>query len=402
MKIKIGYLILFIQLGIVFISDFVSRLVTYFSHSTQLLFSVVFIFLIIYFYKRRIDLNSAKFVFLIISILSIGLIRNQFLLNLFQLILIASNFIFIFFAHKLDEKSLKKLLGLILIFSFSQLFFDLLFPREVIDLKDQYSGTFIMANNKSRFLMFILPFAFLLPKNQYYLNFIGKFFFLVSVVISIYIGYSNLAILIFIISLGLALISKNIYTVFIFYIIGIFALGSISKMYLNKENSKNYSTLDMNYHRFFHSEHGVAAVYKYGFVKLKESYFLGVGLGNFTSRSGQIFNSEITANIPKQRIKFWAPLFDTKAPYGLSSLYVLFIELGIFSLIPISILFKWFNKLLKTANFNIRVMTIFLFLIINYNPTFFEFNESLLYFLTLVVVSNLSIINERNNLYQST
>lgn len=401
MKVKVGYILLFLQLGIVFLSDFISRFLTYFSHFTQLTFSAIFILIVIYVFNQRINLTSTKFLLLVMTIMAIGIIRNQFFLNLLQLILVASNFLFIFFAHKLETKNLNRILGLILFFCFFQFLFDISFPKDVIDLKDRYSGTFVMANNKSRFLMFIFPLAFLLPSNRYYLGSMGKFFFLVVVSVSIYLGHSMLAVLIFCVSVLFAMFVRSIYHVLIIYLLGVVVLVNVTKSYLESTNSKPYPSIEMNYHRFFHNEHGVAAVYEYGLEKLRDSYFLGVGFGNFSSRSGQIFNSEITQSIPRQRIKFWEPLFDTKAPYGLSSLYVLIVELGILSLFPIMFLLRWFDKLIKKGDFKIRFMAIFLFLIINYNPTFFEFNESLLYFLTLLVTFNLYTINERKNVYQS-
>lgn len=402
MKVNVGYFILFLQLVIVFLSDFISRAITYFSQSVQLAFSIFFILSLLTIYRGRLKLNLVKFILLALTILSIGVLRNQFFLNLLQLILVSSNFIFIFFSDRLNEDNLRKLMKLILIFSFAQLFFDLLFPRDVYDFMDKYSGTFIMANNKSRFLMFIFPLAFFLPKKYYLFKGIGKSIFLVSVGYSIYIGYSNLAIAIFFLSLILAFVTKNIYVVGIAYIVGVLALSSIVSYYAMKDKSKEFTPLEMNYHRFFHKDHGVAAVYNYGFEKLKESSFIGVGFGNFSSRSGQIFDSEVTENIPKQLIKFWQPLFETKAPYGLSSLYVLIVELGIFALIPIFILLGWLNRIYSKCQYHLRVMIVFMFLIINYNPTFFEFNECVLYILTIIIANKLLNIEKTKNIHPTS
>jgi len=289
---------------------------------------------------------------------------------------------------------------IILVLSFLQLFFDLLFPKDVIDPLDQYSGTFIMANNKSRFLMFVFIYALFLPKREYIFNMTGKIVFLTVVGYSIYIGFSGLALLLFAISAVLAFITRSIYSVLGYSVLGLFILSSIVNYYVENDTSKDFSALEMNYHRFFHDEHGVAAVYKYGFKKLNESYYIGVGFGNFSSRSGQIFESEVTENIPKQLIKFWMPLFDTKAPYGLSSLFVLFVELGFMAIIPIIILLRWLNRLLRSSPFHIRMMIIFMFFIINYNPTFFQFNESLLYFLTLIIAYKLSKTNEKDRIHK--
>jgi hypothetical protein len=389
MKVNVGYLILFVQLVIVFLSDFISRAIYFFSHTVQLAFSLLFILLLLIIYKKRANLNVVNFLLLALTILAIGIFRNQFFLNLLQLILVSSNFIFIFFLDKLTEVSLRKLIKLILIFSFLQLFFDLFFPKDVIDFMDTYSGSFIMANNKSRFLMFIYPYALFLPKRYYIYSGIGKTVFLVVVAYSIYIGYSNLAIAIFFLSIVIAFAIRNIYVVGLLYIVGLFILSSIVEYYALKDTNKRYTPLEMNYHRFFHKEHGVAAVYKYGFEKLKESNFIGVGFGNFSSRSGQIFDSEVTENIPKQLIKFWQPLFETKAPYGLSSLFVLIVELGFFALIPIFILLRWLNTIYQKSPYYLRVMVVFMFFIINYNPTFFEFNECVLYLLTIIIIYKL-------------
>jgi hypothetical protein len=402
LKVNTAYFILLLQLIVVFLSDFISRTLLYFSHTTQLLFSLLFIGILLFAYKIKVKPNLAVFIVLSLTILAIGIVRNQFFLNLLQLILICSNFIFIFFQDKLNQKGIRNLSTIILLFCFAQLFFDLLFPRDVIDLMDRYSGTFIMANNKSRFLMFALPFALFLPNKYFAYSILGKMFFLLSVGASIYLGHSNLAIAVFGVSVILAFITNNIYTVAIFYIVGLLALSSIVTYYVDQDTDRNYSPLEMNYHRFLHKEHGVAAVYSYGFERLKDTRFTGVGLGNFSSRSGQIFDSEVTKNIPKQLIKFWMPLFETKAPYGLSSLYVLIVELGIFALIPIFILLRWLNSIYKNGKYHIRVMIVFLFMIINYNPTFFEFNECFLYLLTLIIAYKLTQIEKYNRIYSPT
>lgn len=403
MKIKLGYLILLLQLVIVFLSEFLSRYITFFSQATQLAFSVIFIALLIYIYKRKVKPKMVWIILLSLTILVLGVFRNQFFINIFQLILVCSNFIFVFYVDKLDEQICKSLIKLIILFCISQLFFDLFFPKATIDPLDRYSGTFIMANNKSRFLFFLLPYLFFLNRKKFYLGMLGKLFTLLTIALSAYLGYSNLGILILILSIALGYKVKNIYSLtaimFLFiYVIYIFSLNA----YKSREPGKEYTTVQMNYERFFHSEVGVAAVYKYGFEELKKTYFLGVGYGNFSSRSGQLFNSEITENIPKQMIKKWHPLFENKSPYGLSSLFVLIVELGFFSIIPIFILLRWLHSVIKKAPFFLRVMVIYLFFIINYNPTFFEFNESILYLLTLIIVNKLNSLDERKNLHPAT
>lgn len=385
-KINAGVFILLLQVIVVFLSEFISRSLTYFNHTVQILFSLFFISLLFYyFYKNHIRKTLVPFVLLALTILAIGIFRNQFFLNIFQLLLVISNFIFIFYAHKLNDRNIRKLIVYILIFSFLQLFFDLLFPKDAIDPRDRYSGTFIMANNKSRFLMFVLPLVLYLPKKFFTLKWFGKLLLVVSILYSAYIGYSKLSVLLFVGSVVLALFFKNIYFIAIIYIASMFIVPTQTKKYIDSHKGKRMSHLEMDYHRFFHKGHGVAAIYIYGFDQLKESNFLGVGYGNFSSRAGQLFKSEVTANIPKQLIKYWYPLFDTKAPYGLSSLFVLIVELGIFSIVPIVILLVWMQALIREGHYFLRLMVIYLFFIINYNPTFFEFNESLLYFITILV-----------------
>jgi hypothetical protein len=355
------------------------------------MFSLLFILLLIYHIEKRVSLNLTVFIILSSIILVLGLIRGQFLINIFELLLISSNFIFIYYYNKFDSISINKFLSIILIFSFLQLFFDFFFPKDVIDLKDQFSGTFIMANNKSRFLFLILPLVLYLPKNKFYWKKYGKTIMIISVLTSSYLGYSSLGIMLFLLSVGLSYFIKNSKSLLFVFLMVFFTLPIVVKYYSDKDTKKEYSKIEMNYHRFFHEEHGVKSVYLYGIEKLKESYFLGVGYGNFSSRSGQLFKSEITKNIPKQLIKFWVPLFETKAPYGLSSLFVLIVELGIFAIIPIFILLSWFNKLLLKGNFYLRIMVIYTFFIINYNPTFFEFNEAFIYFFVLLIMSKIIV-----------
>lgn len=403
MKIKLGYFILLLQLLIVFFSDFLSRYITFFSQITQLGFSVLFIVLLLYIYNRKVKPKLVWMILLSLTILVLGLFRNQVLINLFQLILVCSNFIFVFFEDKFDEQVCRALMKLIIVFCVLQLFFDLSFPRDTIDPLDRYSGTFIMANNKSRFLFFILPYLFFLNKRKFYFGNLGKLFSIIIIGYSAYLGYSYLGLLILLISVILAFYIKNIYKLTGAMIILIYMMYAISlSEYKKREPGKNYTAMQMNYERFFDSEIGVAAVYKYGYEQLKDTYFIGVGYGNFTSRSGQIFDSEITKNIPKQMIKKWYPLFENKSPYGLSSLFVLFVELGFFSIIPIFILLRWLHSLIRQGPYYIRLMVIYLFFMINYNPTFFEFNESILYLLTLIIAHKLFAFNETKNLYTTT
>lgn len=402
MKIKLGYLIIVLQLVIVFLSEFISRYISYFSQATQLGFSILFIALLFYLYKKKADPKMVSIILLALTILILGVFRNQFFINLFQLILVCSNFIFIYYKDKLGKEVCDSLIVLVILFCALQLFFDLFFPKNTIDPLDSYSGTFIMANNKSRFLYFMLPYILFSNKNIYVYGWLGKIITVILILYSAYLGHSNMGILILIFSLILAIAVKNIYKLVIIILALTYMIYTISEhSYENRALNSGYTAMQMNYERFFDSEIGVAAVYKYGVIQLKESYFLGVGYGNFSSRSGQFFNSEITENIPKQMIKKWQPLFDNKSPYGLSSLFVLVVELGIFSIIPIIILFKWLNEIIKKGRYYLRVMVIFLFVMINYNPTFFEFNESILYLLTLTLLYK-SALDERHNLYTAS
>ena len=116
MKIKLGYFILLLQLVIVFFSEFLSRYITYFSQATQLGFSVLFIVLLIYIYKRNVKPKVVWIVLLSLTILVLGVFRNQFFINIFQLILVCSNFIFVFYIDKLDEQICKSLIKLIIIY----------------------------------------------------------------------------------------------------------------------------------------------------------------------------------------------------------------------------------------------------------------------------------------------
>lgn len=352
----------------------------------QLIFSLFFIAILTYYiYINKLSKNFTLVFLLSLTVLAIGIIRHQFLLNLFQILLVSSNFIFIFFIHKLNDENIRRLLLLFVILCFLQLFFDLIFPRDTIDPKDRYSGTFLMANNKGRFLLFILPLILFLPKKFFKSSYFIKTIVVISIIISSYLGYSKLGVLLFFTSIFLASFIKNIYFILIIFLASLYVVPAKVDKYIQRNAKKHKSHVEMEYERFFHEEHGVKAIYIYGFEELKKSYFIGVGYGNFSSRAGQLFNSEITKNIPKQLIKYWSPLFDTKAPYGLSSLYVLIIELGIFSLLPIFILLNWMQQIISNSKYHVRIMVIYLFFIINYNPTFFEFNESLLYFLIILI-----------------
>jgi len=260
-----------------------------------------------------------------------------------------------------------------------QILFDFSFPVANADnVLDKYAGTFVMANNKSRFLIYILLFLFSV---KYPIKKWIKILLIIPITASMILGNSVFGMLFMIVSIFMAIFVRRF---FIFLLI-VFVSGVLSFNYIIKHYQDN-DVLLVNYNRYLDPEHGVYGVYEYGLEQLKETDYLGVGFGNFSSRAGQFVNNKVTLGIPNTMILFNQDLFTTKSPYGLSALFALFVEMGIFSLPVIYFLIRTLWTF-KHESFWGYFSFYYLFFVINYNPSFFEFSEGGLYVLTYILTN---------------
>lgn len=369
--------LLFIQFSLVFLAPLLSRVIPNFDKLIQLIYSAIFFVLLSNELKIKLKTKYFLLFLTLIATVIVSLIWSNVIVPIVEVFLICSNFVFLLLHKRIGKTGLSYIIWALVVFSSLQIGFDLLFPTDELDPKDVYAGSFIMANNKSRYLGFIIPVLIGLPKQFFFRSKPLKFFLILGVLYSLYLGFSTISFLLIVSSIGLSLIVKKLWVLLSLTTIFLLIVPSIF------ESNQHITPVRMNYHRFFHKEHGVAAVYSYGWEKLIESKGIGVGLGGFSSRAGQLFKTETTQGIPKTLIKFWQPLFDTKAPYGLSSLFTLLVELGGLALVPLYFLFGYLSSILKRRHFILSYMGIYTFFLMNYNPTFFEFNESVLYMVPL-------------------
>lgn len=290
-----------------------------------------------------------------------------------------SFFGFLFVEEEILVRNAKLLIGIILILSSLQILFDFSFPVANADnVLDKYAGTFVMANNKSRFLIYILLFLFSV---KYPIKKWIKILLIIPITASMILGNSVFGMLFMIVSIFMAIFVRRF---FIFLLI-VFVSGVLSFNYIIKHYQDN-DVLLVNYNRYLDPEHGVYGVYEYGLEQLKETDYLGVGFGNFSSRAGQFVNNKVTLGIPNTMILFNQDLFTTKSPYGLSALFALFVEMGIFSLPVIYFLIRTLWTF-KHESFWGYFSFYYLFFVINYNPSFFEFSEGGLYVLTYILTN---------------
>lgn len=271
-----------------------------------------------------------------------------------------------------------------------QLFVDITLPnRSLSNPLDYYSGTFIMANNKARFLAYVLPLAILIAANENKTSM--KVFGVVAAacgLVSFYIGYSHASYAFAAVAILLAVLFKRLY-------VGIAALLIVlSLLYFavqialtsTRLTTEQEALLLFNATRFIDTQYGVAGIYAYGLQKLDDYlYLFGIGLGQFSTRAAQMFSTQISSNIPETMITY-GELFKTKAPYGLSSIFVLLIEGGVFALAILAAILR------KLSAFNdhllVRYMAYYVIIMALYSPVFFEFSEFYAYLFSLIVAKS--------------
>jgi len=269
-----------------------------------------------------------------------------------------------------------------------QLPFDLLFPNTHLDDPlDWYSGTFVMANNKSRFLGFVIP--FLLSVTFRYKIFAGfhralLFLTLICASISFFIGFSNISYIFIMASLILAA-SKRFCFVAIFLIVSFISFPVLVQVILDSVNFTNFqkNIIEYNFARYLDPGHGVLAVYNYGASVLNEMlYFFGTGLGQFSTRAAQMWSTEVNAGIPEVMVTY-GTLSKASSPYGLSSFYVWIVEGGWFGLFLALIVLSHFGSYYK--DFWTRYLVVYLLLVLLYSPVISEFSEFIVYFFVIVL-----------------
>ena len=208
--------------------------------------------------------------------------------------------------------------------------------------------------------------------------------------LSIFIGFSMFAYITFFMAIISGYLFKKLLPFIVLNIVG-FTLAIVF-IYNSDFDKKSPGPIKYNYHRFFDLEHGVAAVYNYGWeILANNDYIFGVGLGNWVSRSGQLFKSDYLKDNPSTMISFGTLYTEAAAPPGLSAFYIQVIELGLIS-IPLLLLFLHILFKKGSSSRYGLISFYFLFYFINYSPLFFEFQSLSYLFLSSYLVFNKLIL----------
>lgn len=300
------------------------------------------------------------------------------------------SFLSMFFVRfDFDRELVSLLSAIVCCFVLIQFLSDIAFPNYHLgNEKDLYSGTFSIANNKSRYIAFVMPFLVLLALDREQKSAL-RMLSMISIVfgaISLFMGYSNIVYLFVMVAALVAYFIANFkYAVLSIFVPFLFLIPLFDFVISNLSlGSYEEALIEINTARYFDSNHGVLAVYSYG-IDMMANYFyvFGVGLGEFSTRASQIFSSAINAGIPEVMINY-GELFQTSSPYGLSSLFVILVEGGLAGLLVISLVLSRMS--LIYGSWITRYMVVYLLLMMLYSPVIFEFSELYLYVFSISLV----------------
>lgn len=261
-----------------------------------------------------------------------------------------------------------------------QLPFDLLFPRSDVDPIDSYTGTFVLANNKSRYLFMLAIAAIFLFR---YINKRYRIVMLISVMsmlCSLVLGYS---LFVYLFGFASIILGKFYDRRGFALILSILTIAVISFVFIA------YAELPIVYftfNRYIDVDHGVFAVVKYALGLLSNSYFMGTGLGEFVSRSSQSLGGLYVDTIPRTMITFGTIYENTVAPGGLPSYISIITEAGVFGVIA-SILIIYYLYSCCYSSYLGFSLFIFIFLLSMYMPMFFEGPDGAIFVYAYVIIN---------------
>jgi len=391
---RYSYLALILLITLGFTAMFIERYIPHFEKLSLIIFLIAGVISLFYRDNLKI-LLSRRITFLIILPLFGSFVYSILILSpdkfFLQLLIYVSSFLPLILIGNINKRQTVQIIRLILLFSLSQIFFDIFFPNPEYSDLDKYAGTFNTGNDKSRYLYLIFFSVFFLGKDVINIKpgyTIIRFFISIPILISAFIGFSNLGLLMFLSSISLALITRRIWVFLLIHIIG-FAI--LSRFMYNSELVHTNIYLSGIYHRYFDFEHGIVALYNYGMELLQETYYLGVGLGNWVTRAGQLYGTEYVLNSPPT-MQIRGVLFESSySPPSLSAFFLMLVEMGIWGLWIVIGIVVLLRKKLGNSYYGF-VSFIFVFYMINYYPMYFEFNYQffLMTSTTLIILKNKS------------
>lgn len=258
--------------------------------------------------------------------------------------------------------------------------FDVIFPRLDKHVLDTYSGTFSIANNKSRFLFMVILAAAISYRRSLVFNRIVLPCSLILMVLSFLLGDS-----LFVYAFGLAAIFFGFHHKKKWLALVISGIAICVVIYIF-QTQEDIPIVMFTYHRYFDPEHGSWAVIVTAFKIVYDTYGFGGGLGEFISRVSQTMEGEYLSLVPRTMVTFGMIYEDVIAPDGVPSYVSIIAETGIFGFVISSLLlvFLYRNSHPSFLGYALFIYVVFFSL---YMPMFFEGPDGMIILYSYLFIS---------------
>jgi hypothetical protein len=270
-----------------------------------------------------------------------------------------------------------KLLAVIAVIQFP---FDLLFPRLELAHEDAYSGTFLIANDKSRYLFLLLLASSLFIKRYKHASKLVMLIPVPFVVVSFFWGDSLFTYAFGALSVLVGLTHKKKYLgVFIFFA-GASAVAALVIRFAE------LPVIYIQYNRYLDLDHGVLAAIVYAVKTLISTGFLGTGLGEFASRTSQSLGGTYLSSIPRAMVNFGEIADKNVATGGFPWYLSLIAETGILGMLVSMLLIRYLYRRSHKSAVG-YMLFIYVLLLSFYSPIFFEKPDGILFLYSYLLLS---------------
>jgi hypothetical protein len=273
----------------------------------------------------------------------------------------------------------EKYVPLLLLICLIQLPADWYYPLEGVDALDAFPGTFQIGNNKAKLLLMVLLYVVFSYRPRGVRRLMMPAF-VVACAYSIYLGFSNAAYVGMAVALALAVGGRRRALFVTSAIVLVYAAW-----YLASEYGMEQEAI-MNQERFLNPRYGVWAVYLFGAGALRDSAFLGVGLGEFITRTSQSMGGALLNKVPRTMVTFGDILNDVVAPSGVSAYLSIVVEAGIVGIILCAVLTLTLYREKAATRYG-NALFIYLLIIIVSMPMFFEGPAGMVFAYFFVILS---------------
>ncbi|MBI5643965.1 MAG: hypothetical protein HY954_10890 [Deltaproteobacteria bacterium] len=326
--------------------------------------------------------------------LAVSLMLNRRVTGLVQFVLYAAYLAPLLLVQKISSRDAYRVfLPLFVIIGVLQLPADLLFPNLDEHVLDMYSGTFQIANNKSRFLFLVLLASIFVYWGCKGRSRVLLLFSILAMLFSFKLGDSMFVYIFGAVSLLLGLFHRRKYVALGLALMLVFGIYYILDAYSDEPY------VVFIFHRFFDAEHGAVAVVNYGFHLLKESYWMGSGLGEFISRASQSMGGLYVNQIPRTMVTYGKIYEETVAPTGLPAYVSIITEAGAagIALSAFLIVYLYKNSFHSFAGF---ASFIYVLLLSMFIPMFYEGPDGAIFLYAYVLINK--ALRHRDELLTAT